>query len=62
MIVKIHDICGGKPTIKGTRMPVSTILAHLMEGSSIKEIVEAFPWITENDVKDCLQYAIELCS
>ena len=47
----------GKPCIKGTRIPVSTILANLEEGMSINEIVDEFDLITENDIKAVIKYA-----
>ncbi len=36
-------ICGGQLIIKGTRIPVRTILASLAEGGSIVEILDDFP-------------------
>ena len=62
MVVKINKICGGEPVIEGTRISVAVILGHLRDGSNIEEIVKTFHWITEDDIRDCLQYAICLCS
>ncbi|MHA2504214.1 MAG: DUF433 domain-containing protein [Candidatus Kariarchaeaceae archaeon] len=56
-IVVDPEICHGKPTIKGTRVLVSVILDHLEQGISYTEIMEAFPRITEEDIKACLTYA-----
>lgn len=43
-------ICGGQPVIRGTRVPVKTILASLSEGSTIGETLTSFPTVTEADV------------
>lgn len=42
-IVRDPAICGGEPIIKGTRVPVRTILASLAEGMSVAEILKDFP-------------------
>ena len=44
-------VCGGQPVIKGTRVPIRTILASLAEGASIEEILADFPTLTETDVR-----------
>lgn len=46
----------GKPVVKGTRIPVERVLAHLEENDR-KDIFEAFPELTEDDIKACLAYA-----
>jgi len=50
-------ICGGQMVIKGTRVPVRTILASLVEGASIDEIVADFPSLKEMDVKAVIAFA-----
>ena len=50
-------ICGGTPVIKGTRVPVRTILASLAEGASIEDILEDFPTLTERDVRAVIAFA-----
>jgi uncharacterized protein (DUF433 family) len=52
------EILGGKPHIKGTRVGVAHILASLATGESIEEIVEELPWLTSDDVKAALHYAV----
>jgi uncharacterized protein (DUF433 family) len=62
-IYRIHidpEIYHGKPCIRGTRIPVSLILEMLEYGSSISEILEEYPSLTEEDVKACLTYAKKL--
>jgi uncharacterized protein (DUF433 family) len=51
------DICGGRPTIAGTRMRVTDILEALAEGVSEEEIVADFPYVTLEDIRACLAYA-----
>jgi uncharacterized protein (DUF433 family) len=51
------DVMGGKACIKGTRVTVGMIVAHLAEGVSIEELLEFFPYITKDDVVEALRYA-----
>ncbi len=50
-------ICHGKPCIKGTRIMVSVILAQLEEGLSFAEINDEFPELTDQDIKQSIEYA-----
>jgi len=50
-------ICGGQLIIKGTRIPVRTILASLAEGGSVEEILVDFPTLKEADVKAVIAFA-----
>jgi antitoxin ChpS len=45
------DIMGGKPCIKGTRIPVDLILRYLGDGQSIEDIQQAFPGLTHEDIR-----------
>jgi uncharacterized protein (DUF433 family) len=56
-IVSDPKICSGKPCIKGTRIPVHIILDLLAAGESFKGIKKAYPNITDEDIKACLNYA-----
>ena len=53
-------ILGGKPVIKGTRIPVYLILELLSAGYSFKRIVKAYPSLTEEDVKAAVDYAAQI--
>ncbi|MCU0327334.1 MAG: DUF433 domain-containing protein [Spirosomaceae bacterium] len=57
-IVVNPDICFGKPSIRGTRMPVSSVLAYLSSGMSIDEFVGEFNWISKEAVLESLAYAV----
>lgn len=54
-----EKISGGKPRIKGTRIPISLILACFRDGMSIDEICEDYQ-LTHTMVKDALNFAIQL--
>jgi len=56
-IVRDPKILGGKPTIRGTRVPVSLILNLLANGYSFERIVEAYPYVHEEDIRASLLYA-----
>jgi uncharacterized protein (DUF433 family) len=51
------QILDGKPTITGTRVPVSLILNLLGHGVTFPEIVEDYPELTDDDIKAALLYA-----
>ena len=50
-------ILGGKPVIKGTRIPVYLILELLSAGYDFKRIIDAYPKLTEEDIKAAVEYA-----
>lgn len=56
-IIRDPAICGGHPVIKGTRVPLRTILASLAEGDTIEEIVDDFPTLTPEDVRAAIAFA-----
>lgn len=56
-IISDPEICGGEPSIKGTRVPVHVILSHLAAGEDYETILEQFPRINREDILACLEYA-----
>jgi uncharacterized protein (DUF433 family) len=46
----------GKPVIRGTRVPVDTVVARVATGMALKKIAEEYG-ITEKDIYNALQYA-----
>lgn len=56
-IVTDEAICNGKPVIRGYRITVQTILEYLAAGESEEDIIEAYPFLEEADIKACVQYA-----
>ena len=47
----------GKPIIKGTRVTVEHILALLMQGMSVDEILVEYPHLVKDDIFACLAFA-----
>lgn len=50
---------GGKPCIRGMRITVYDVLEYLAAGMSHQEILEDFPYLTEDDIRACLSYAAD---
>jgi uncharacterized protein (DUF433 family) len=46
----------GKPVIRGTRVPVDTVVARVASGMGIKDVAEEYG-ITEKDIYNALRYA-----
>jgi uncharacterized protein (DUF433 family) len=51
-------IAAGKPVVRSTRLPVERVLQHLAQRDR-SDLFEAFPELTEDDVRACLDYARE---
>ena len=49
--------CGGQTVIRGTRVPLRTVLASLAEGDDPSEILKAFPTLTAEDVRAVIAFA-----
>ncbi|HVA60872.1 MAG TPA: DUF433 domain-containing protein [Mycobacteriales bacterium] len=52
-----HRIMGGVPCIRGTRIPVATVVAMVAEGMAREEILTEYPQLTGEDLQDALRYA-----
>jgi uncharacterized protein (DUF433 family) len=51
------DICHGKPTVRGSRIMVKTILELLSSGMSNQEILDDYPKLEQADILACLSFA-----
>jgi uncharacterized protein (DUF433 family) len=51
------DVMVGKPVVKGTRIPVERVVAHLANNPDMNDLFAAYPDLTLDDVKACLQFA-----
>lgn len=59
-IIRDPEICGGQPTIRGTRVLVLDILDWIKEGESFEVILENFPSITKEDIPEIIKYAQDM--
>ena len=55
-IEKDSDKYEGKALIKGTRVPVASIINHYRSGMSIEEILDGYSNITPSQLFDALSY------
>ena len=56
-IVLDPRIMVGKPVVRGTRIPVYTVLQQLSSDLDLDELFRSFPRLTREDVQACLEYA-----
>jgi uncharacterized protein (DUF433 family) len=57
---KIHF---GKPCVAGTRIPVQSVLELVREGTTFSEIIaDYYPDLTVDDIRACIQFAIDTLS
>ena len=50
---------GGKPCIRGMRITVYDVFEYLASGMTKEQILADFPYLTEEDIRACLQYAAD---
>jgi len=50
-------LCGGESVVKGTRVPVRTLLASLAEGATEAEILADFPTVTPVGLRAVIAFA-----
>jgi uncharacterized protein (DUF433 family) len=53
------DQMGGQPCIRGLRIPVATVVAMVVDGTSHDEILAAHPDLERADIGEALRYAAE---
>ncbi|MFZ5919069.1 MAG: DUF433 domain-containing protein [Chloroflexota bacterium] len=53
------DVMLGKPVIRGTRIPVEIILRKLGEGATETDLLDAYPRLTQADIRAALAYAAD---
>jgi len=50
-------VMGGKPCIRGLRVTVGTVVGLVAAGHSTRDILKAYPYLEEDDVREALTYA-----
>lgn len=51
------SVCHGQACIKGTRIPVHQIVGMLANGDTFESLLNAYPTISREDIRACLEYA-----
>jgi len=51
------QVMGGKPCIRGLRVTVGTLVGLVAAGHSTQEILEAYPYLEAEDIREALTYA-----
>jgi uncharacterized protein (DUF433 family) len=59
-IVADSEICHEKPIFKGTRILVSDVLELLAAGESFESILEEYPSLTKDMIKEALEYSARI--
>ncbi len=59
-ITIIPDLCNGKPTIRGQRITVQTILEFLSAGETNDNILKQYPNLEQEDISACLSFASKM--
>jgi uncharacterized protein (DUF433 family) len=54
-----HDVhvMGGKPTIRGMRVTVGTIVGLIGSGMTLEQVLADYPYLEREDVLQALKYA-----
>lgn len=51
------QVMGGKPCIRGLRVTVGTVVGLVASGHSFADILKAYPYLEEEDLRQALAYA-----
>jgi uncharacterized protein (DUF433 family) len=50
-------VMGGRPCIRGLRVTVGTLVGLIAAGKSVSTVLELYPYIEEEDIRQALSYA-----
>jgi uncharacterized protein (DUF433 family) len=54
--------CGGQPTVRDLRIPVATIVREVAAGRSNAQVLDAYPELEIEDIRQALAYAAWLAT
>ena len=54
------EVCHGKLTFKGTRVPVSTVLTFLSTGYSVDDILRNWPRLKREAVDEAIRFTAQI--
>ena len=58
-IVHVPGICGGRPTLKGTRISVRHLAQLYKAGDTVEEILQMYPYLSAAAVCDAISYYLD---
>jgi uncharacterized protein (DUF433 family) len=50
---------GGMPCIRGLRIPVATVVGMVADGMAEREILDAYPDLESEDIREALRFAAD---
>ncbi|PIX20590.1 MAG: hypothetical protein COZ70_02830 [Deltaproteobacteria bacterium CG_4_8_14_3_um_filter_51_11] len=53
------EMMGGVACVRGLRIPVATVVGMVAEGMTVEAILEAYPDLELEDIREALKYAAE---
>ncbi len=56
-ITRSPYVMGGKPCLRGMRVTVGTVVGLVAAGHLFSEILAAYPYLEEEDIRQALAYA-----
>jgi len=56
-ITRDPEVMSGKACVRGTRVTVGTIVGLIASGHSTSDILAAYPYLEEDDIRQALAYA-----
>lgn len=56
-ITRNPEVMGGKPCLRGMRVTVGTVVGLVASGHPNAEILAAYPYLEEEDIRQALAYA-----
>jgi uncharacterized protein (DUF433 family) len=55
-VARQEGVHGGRPVVRGTRIPVKTLVRYIHMGMSVPEVLAGFPTLTAAQLYDALSY------
>lgn len=55
-VTRVPGVQGGRPIIRGTRTPISSIVGYYKMGLSVEEMLEGLPHLTPAQIYEALSY------
>jgi uncharacterized protein (DUF433 family) len=59
IISRDPEVMGGVPVFAGTRIPVQSLVDHLLAGDTIEDFLEGFPSVSREQAEGFLDLALQ---